>query len=335
MATIKEVALAAAVSTATVSRVLAQPERVARETRERVQRTIEDLGFHPNAAAQSLRTSKVSRILLMVPEISNPFYSDIIRGAEEAAREAAYSIVLGNTHYDPEVENLYSLMVTRREVDGVVFLGDKVPGGLTDLVNRLGAAAPIVNGCEYSSDLGVSSVHIDNVRAGFDVIAFLLGLGHRNIGIVAGPRDGSISRDRLRGAMDAVAQLAHGQLTVEHVNSFSIDEGFAATEALLVRATPTAIFCFSDELAMGAAEVFRQIGYKCPADVSLVGFDDIRFARFTNPPLTTVSQPSREIGRCSVQKLLSILARQPHEIENIVLPHKLVLRGSVTRPRSQ
>ena len=191
MTTIIQVAAVAGVSTATVSRVLSQPDRVALATRDRVLQVVEELGYRPNVAARSLRTLRAAKILLTVPDISNPFFATVIRGAEEAARDAGYAMVLGDTRHDPEVEDQYADMLSRREVDGLIFLGHRLPANLAPIVGaggaRKGAGAPIVNACEFSPDLPVPSVHIDNAAASSDGLEYLIGLGHRRIGIITGP----------------------------------------------------------------------------------------------------------------------------------------------------
>jgi LacI family repressor for deo operon, udp, cdd, tsx, nupC, and nupG len=203
MTTIIDVAAMAKVSTATVSRVLSRPERVAEPTRLRVLEVVRTLGYAPNVAARTLRTLRAAKILLTVPDISNPFFASVIRGAEEAARDAGYAVVVGDTRHDPEIEDQYAEMLSRREVDGLIFLGHRLPDSLQPLLARCGDAAPIVNGCEYSPGIGVPSVHIDNAAASGEAFEHLVALGHRDIGIITGPTISPISRDRLCGATPA------------------------------------------------------------------------------------------------------------------------------------
>ena len=334
MATIQDVARSAGVSTATVSRVLSAPDVVAEATRARVMAAVDALGYAPNVAAQSLRTLRTQKILVTVPDISNPFFSQVIRGVEEAAQAAGYSVLLGDTRHEPEREDQYGQMLRRKEADGLIFLGHRLPASLEEMVAALGDRAPIVNGCEFSPDLAVSSAHIDNARAAAEAMNHLYGLGHSRVGVVTGPLASPISRDRLDGAQAAAARHGHTAALVAATGDFSIESGLAQTMVLLdAKPRPTAIFCFSDEMAMGALEAFRRLGLRCPDHVSLVGFDDIRYAQHLDPPLTTVSQPMDRIGEEVVRLLVEILAGRATPRRHVTLAHELVVRSSTAAPR--
>ncbi len=334
MATIQDVARRARVSTATVSRVLSTPERVAEATRARVMAAVSDLGYAPNVAAKSLRTLRTGKILVTVPDISNPFFAKVIRGVEEAAQAAGYSVLLGDTRNEAEREELYGRMLRRKEADGLIFLGHRLPDSVAGLVDDLGPRAPVVNGCEYSPQLRVSSAHIDNEAAAAEAMAHLYGLGHLRVGVITGPLASPLSRDRLAGVRAAAA--AAGRLDDLQVatGDFSIESGLAQALTLLAAAAPpSAIFCFSDEMAMGALEAVRRQGLTCPADVSVVGFDDIRFAAHLDPPLTTVSQPMDRIGHETVRLLLAVLSGEAETVRSVTLPHALAVRASTARIR--
>jgi LacI family repressor for deo operon, udp, cdd, tsx, nupC, and nupG len=329
MATIKMVAEHAGVSTATVSRALSNPEIVVPETREKVRAAIEALGYAPNFAAKSLRQLRTSKIMVMVPDISNPFFSEVLRRAEDTAEQAGYSVLLGDTRDDEDREAQFADMLLRKEADGLIFLGRRIPPSLAAVVQAKGVRAPIVNGCDFSPDFGVSSVHIDNARATQEATALLQSMGHRHIGVIAGPIESNITRDRLAGAK---GQAASGRqptrLTVRH-GDYSIEAGARETERMLSGPDrPTAIFCFSDEMAVGALAACRARGLVCPDDLSLVGFDDIRYARYLDPPLTTVRQPMTQIGQTAVKLLLAIIHGTATKTEQITLDHELVVRGS-------
>lgn len=327
MPTIIEVAATAGVSTATVSRVLSQPERVAEQTRLRVLEVVQSLGYMPNVAARTLRTLRAAKILLTVPDISNPFFASVIRGAEEAARDSGYAVVVGDTGHDPTVEDQYAEMLSRREVDGLIFLGHRLPDSLAPLLSRQGAAAPIVNGCEYSPEIGVPSVHIDNAAASSDAVAHLIALGHRDIGVITGPPISPISRDRLSGALDAAARDGLRDRLLVRTGDYSASSAFEQARDLL-RHKVSAIFCFSDEMAMGAISAINEAGLSCPGEVSVVGFDDLPLARFFQPALTTIAQPKGMIGRRTVELLVDILRGTQSPASQVTLPHELVVRGS-------
>lgn len=337
MPTIHDVATRAEVSTATVSRVLSNPEMVADGTRRKVLRAIEQLGYSPNAAAKSLRTLATRKLLVTVPDIANPFFSLIIQGIEEAAVRAGYALVLGDTHHDPEREELYAQMLLRREADGLIFLGHSMAKSLKGWTNYQTPLAPIVNGCDYSPSFGVPSAHIDNAGAAADAMDHLYGLGHRQIGVITGPLASPLSRDRLRGVTTrAKKEGASRQLAIAN-GDFYIDSGIAAAAKLLAQAKPpTAIFCFNDEMAIGVLEYAARIGKSVPQELSVVGFDDIRFARYARPALTTISQPMVEIGRETVRLLLGVLQGTISKPVSLTLPHKLEIRASsAAAPRDQ
>jgi LacI family transcriptional regulator, repressor for deo operon, udp, cdd, tsx, nupC, and nupG len=330
---IADVAKAAGVSTATVSRALSKPESVSEPRRELVFRAAEALGYAPNYAAKSLRTTRSQRILMTVPDISNPFFSAIIRGAEQTAQAAGYAILIGDTCHDSNREEYYARMLARREADGLIYLGHRLAPSAAGIVARLGAAAPIVNGCEYEPDLNVSSVHIDNAVAAAEAMQHLYELGHRRIGVVTGSLLSPLSRDRLGGVHGAATGRGLADELLTRIGDFSIDSGNALTHELLDEVCPpTAIFCFSDEMAIGAIGALRERGLDCPRDISVVGFDDIRIASAYHPGLTTIRQPKELIGCKTVEILLSILAGNAEGGTSITLSHELVVRRSTAPP---
>jgi LacI family repressor for deo operon, udp, cdd, tsx, nupC, and nupG len=334
MPTIIDVAAGAGVSIATVSRVFSQPDRVADATRLRVLEVVETLGYVPNIAAQSLRTRRVAKILLTVPDISNPFFASVIRGVEEAARDAGYTVVVGDTRHAPEVEDRYAEMLSRREVDGLIFLDHRLPATLVPLLARKGVAAPIVNACECSDDLTVPSVHIDNAAASAEAIEHLVMLGHRAIGIVTGPAASPISRDRLAGARAAAHRHGIGEALRVVAGDYSAQSGCEQATALLAQGV-TAIACFNDEMALGAISAISAAGLSCPTDISVTGFDDLPFACYFNPPLTTIAQPKAVIGARAVDLLIGILRGNEEVARRITLPHELIVRRSTAPMRAR
>ena len=330
MTTVRDVAIAAGVSRATAARVIANPEMVAEATRLRVLKVIEELGYIRNSVAASLRTTRTGRIIVTVPDISNPFFSRVIRGVEEAAQKAGYAVLLGDTRDEREREEQYADMLNRKEADGIIFLGHRLPATLAKVLARDGCRAPIVNGCEFTPSLGVSSAHIDNAAASYEVMQALYDRGHRDVALVAGPADSPLTRDRLAGARRAAEDRGLAARLVVEAGDFSIESGRAAALALFARAVPpTAIFCFSDEMAIGVLAAARTAGISCPQAVSVVGFDDIQMARYVDPPLATVRQPMAEIGRKTVELLLDILTGREDEPTSATLPHEFVMRESL------
>src|SRR5262245_1912231 len=337
VANIYEVARHAGVSTATVSRVLSQPDVVSPDTRRKVLPAVEHLGYTPNAAAKNLRTLRTGKLLVTVPDLSNPFFSLILQGIEDSAQREGYAVLFGDTQHDEAREERYALMLKRKEADGLIFLGHRLPREAAAMVRSMAPrCAPVVNGCEFTPRLGIPSVHIDNAKASAEAMDYLYRLGHRHIGIVTGPLASPLSRDRLRGAT-ARAKLQKAERDFIVMNGdFSIESGAASAERLLGRREPpTAIFCFNDEMAMGAIETAKRRGLRVPVDLSVVGFDDIRFARCVDATLTTVAQPMRAIGEGTVRLLLEILNGDGEQApSSVTLPHTLTIRSSTAPPRT-
>jgi LacI family repressor for deo operon, udp, cdd, tsx, nupC, and nupG len=331
MATIKDVALKAGVSRATVSRVLMHPDIVSADTRAHVLKIVKKLGYAPNSVAASLRTTRTNKIIVTVPNIANSFFSSVIRGVEERAQQAGYSVLLGDTREDRAREEQYASMLLRHEADGLIFLGHRLPNVLHQLIEKEQGRAPIVNGCEFSPQLRVSSAHIDNSVAARMAMDTLYDLGHRDVLVLTGSLQSPLSRDRLDGARTAAKARGLLDRLLVMEGNFSMQSGKAKiTEFIRSGQQATAIFCFSDEMAIGAMAALKRGGIACPDQMSVVGFDDIPMSRFVDPPLTTVRQPMELIGRRTVDLLLDILMGRQTSPVSVTLPHKLVVRGSAS-----
>lgn len=324
---IREVAQAAKVSVATVSRTLQMPEVVAPRTRSRVLAAIDRLGYKPNAQARMLRTARTHVIVALVPDISNPFFAEVIRGIEQVAHHNGYSVLLGDTQHSRIREQAYSDLLATKQADGLITLLPHVPkiSGITHF--------PIVNACEYVKDKSVSSVYVDNVAAAREAVDYLMTLGHRKIAFVTGTMHSPISIDRDQGYEQAL--LAGGitrDRTLTATGDFTVESGVRAVEVLLAQQRRfTAVFCSNDEMAIGALRAIKSAGLRVPEDVSVVGFDDIRFARYMDPPLTTVAQPKGDLGREAMNMLLEILRGIGVPARKRILPTQLVIRGSTGR----
>jgi LacI family transcriptional regulator, repressor for deo operon, udp, cdd, tsx, nupC, and nupG len=321
---IREVATAAKVSVATVSRTLAMPDVVLPETRQRVHEAIRQLGYTPNVQARSLRTARTNVIVALVPDISNPFFAEVIHGIEQVALQNHYSVLLGNTQYNSEREQGYADLVSARQADGLITLLPHIPH-----ITSTGPP-PIVNACEYVLDPAITSVYVDNVAGARLAVEYLLTLGHKAIAFIAGPMNSPINLDRSRGyeaALSAAGIKRNRKLTVE--GDFSAEAGIRCTETLFAGGVAfTAIFCSSDEMAIGALRAIKSRGLRVPEDISVVGFDDIRYARYSDPPLTTIAQPMGDIGREAATLLIEILNDRDVPPRKRIMPTQLVVRGS-------
>lgn len=321
---IKEVAERAAVSVATVSRALNSPDVVSADTLQRIRDAIRELDYTPNAQASSLRTSRSRLLIALVPDIANPFFSEIIRGIEQVAKEHRYSVLLGDTGYEEASEDAYAEMIASRQADGLITLVPRIPRV------RIDGRLPVVNACEYVTDAAISKVHVDNVAAARNAVEYLVLLGHREIAFIRGREQSPITEDRERGyraALRAAGIEPSEQLTAG--GDFSVESGIRATELLFARKRGfTAIFCSNDEMALGAMNAAAACGVRVPDDLSIVGFDDIHMARHFTPPLTTIVQPTREIGQEAARMLLEILDDPDTPPRTRILPTQLIVRGS-------
>jgi LacI family repressor for deo operon, udp, cdd, tsx, nupC, and nupG len=330
VATIRRVAELAGVSTATVSRALAQPEKVTAATREKVMAAVTATGFVPNRQAVDFRRRATGNVILLVRDISNPFYLEIYRGVEEHAFANGYRVLMGDAGYDDQRIARYVEMVRNRQADGLILMTGHVPEAI-----RAARLPPMVISLELVEGVDLPIIAIDNRAAARMAVEHLIELGHTRIAHVTGPLNHVMPAQRHEGYRTAL--LAAGiepdpALTV--FADFHYESGRQAIDTLLARdAGFTAIFCSNDEMAVGAINGLRRRGLDVPTNVSVVGFDDIVFADASDPPLTTVRQPRREIGRASMAMMIGILAGRRDTSRRMILPVELVRRAS-TAPLS-
>ncbi|MGO1120609.1 LacI family DNA-binding transcriptional regulator [Rhodovibrionaceae bacterium A322] len=332
-ATIEDVARLADVSIATVSRVVHSPDKVAERTRLKVQEAIARSGYAPNVLARNLRRRSSGMILVLLPDIGNPFFSSILSGIESLARQAGYGVIIGNTDNRPDKEEVYLSYLRGNQADGVILLTGHLPHGAT--VADLPTLPPMVALSERVSGDVVPFVGIENVSAAQMATDHLLALGHRRIAHVKGPEGNILTDRRLQGyqqALQAAGIAPDAALVVP--GAFSIESGRQAVELLWQQSPrPTALFCASDEIAIGALLELTRKGVSVPQEVSVVGFDDIQFASCTTPPLTTLHQPREQMGQAAMSLLLELLAddrkggTRPARAP-VLLPAELVQRQS-------
>ena len=334
MVSIKDVARLAGVSTATVSRTLAEPDKVRAKTRDKVLSAVKQSGYVTNSLARSLRTRRNHSVVVLVPDITNSFFSSIIQGIEEVARTNGYRILLGDMQNDPDNARAYGDLCAQRQADGLICLGRTIPFAYNKSRKTLDPNwPPLVMACEYDDCIPIPGVRIDNAGAALDGVRYLGEQGHRHIAFINGPQDSPLCRDRLKGYRKGMAELGVRKTRdLVYGGDFTLDSGARAARALLdAREQPTAVFAANDAMAIGALQVFRQRGMQVPRDLSLMGFDDIKFAAYCDPPLTTVRQPRREIGALSMQIMVDLLAGEGVAPVSRELPHELVLRESVAQ----
>lgn len=333
-ARLADVARQAGVSPATASRALSRATSsstlVADATAARVRAVALSLGYRPDVAARRLRTRRSMSVLLVVRDIGNPFYLEVLRGVEAEARAAGYGVLMGNTEDDAARESEYVDMLLDGHADAMILMTGKSP------VSSGGEDAgdlPIVVALEPVEDRRYAGVHIDNRRAAREAVEHLLELGHRRVAHVSGPVPEPMSVLRRAGWSDALR--AAGLDAAEPVRGdYTLAGGErAAREALRRRPRPTALFVANDEMAWGAMRAARALGLDVPKDVSIVGFDDLAPSAAFDPPLTTVSQPRAAIGRHAMRLLLDRLGGEADDPPvTLVLPTVLVVRGSTAPP---
>lgn len=330
--TISNVADLAGVSIATVSRYLNHPARVRPDTRDRVQKAVKQLGYSPNGLAQSFRRGRTNIIMVVMPHAGCPFLGEVLTGVREGIA-GRYSIVIAEANLAHGSYEQVGAMLVSRQVDGLVLLATRPPfgTGLEDLGR--GRRLPIVIGCEaVSHELdSLPSVQIDNFAAAYEATRHLIDLGHKRIAFVGGPLDKLVTRDRERGFRVAMVEFGL-PVPDSYVQAVPLStDGGAAAAAELVRADPrpTATFCGNDEMALGALASFRSAGLRIPEDMSVMGFDDIRYAAISSPPLSTVAQPANAIGRRVAARIIGEIEGEPPSgpCEEI-LRYRLVIRQS-------
>jgi LacI family transcriptional regulator len=321
---IREVARHAGVSNATVSNVLNRPDVVAPATRQRVLAAIEELGFVRNESARQLRAGRSRVIAYVVLDAANPFFTDVARGVEDAAREAGLALFLCNSASDDGREREYLELLHEQRVEGILI----TPVDAERLTDR---GTPVVL-VDRESNGTYCSVAVDDVLGGELAVTHLIENGHRRIAMVGGPLSIQQVRDRREGAMRALANagLPADALTFLETKSLQVAEGRGAGERLVglpASRRPTAAFCANDLLALGLLQSMTQQGLKVPDDLAVVGYDDIEFAAAAAVPLTSVRQPREQLGRTAATLLLA--ENEPdHEHRHVKFQPELVVRAS-------
>ena len=326
--TIYDVATHADVSAMTVSRVLNSPAQVAVPTRERVEQAIEALGYVPNTLARGLRGS-TQTLALIIPDVSNPFFTNIVRGAEEVAWENGYTLFLGNTHGSTEVEGRYLRKFRGHGIDGLLIAPSGHETGIP-LASIRKRNIPFVLLDARVEGVGADIVLGDSEDGARLLTEHLLALGHRRVALVGGPADKSTAQERERGYRQALK--AHGlepDPSYIRTTDFSRAAGFGVTRDLLaLPQPPDALFAANNLLAVGAAEAVREAGLRIPQDVALACFEDLEFASALDPFLTVLAQPAREFGQLGMRFLLERIAEPSLAARERVLPPSLIVRRS-------
>lgn len=330
MVRIVDVAKKANVSTATVSRVISKPDTVREETINKVLKAIKELNYHPNVLARQLRRSETKTVIVVIPDISNPFFSKVLRGIENLAFNSGYQVLLGDAGNDHEQESRYLDMLRQKKADGMILLTAKMKA---ELVEEMANEFPVVLACEYIEGSSIPTISIDNVSSARKATEYLIQLGHRRIGTISGPLDSVLGQDRLKGFYQAMARY---RLSVDPVlvqeGNFNYESGFNLMKKFLaLNKMPTGVFAANDEMAFGAIKAIRTMDLKVPEDISVIGFDDIHFSSIFEPALTTISQPAFEMGSKAMELLIMLMDKKRIEKNQYILDDTLIERESCSK----
>lgn len=328
MATIKDVALRAGVSVTTVSHVINGTRFVSGDSRGRVEEAVRSLGYVPSAVARSLKHNATRILGMLIPNNSNPYFAEIIRGVEERCYAAGYNLILCNSNDDAGRQAAYLRVLTEKRVDGVVFVASGSEAGLVSPLADV--PMPLVVVDREVPAVAADLVEVDHGAGGELATRHLIGLGHAEVACISGPPHLSPSSQRRAGWKRALAAAGIARHEGDLVRGdFTPRGGYQAMEALLRRPhPPTAVFVCNDLMAIGALASAHEHGVDVPGRLSIVGFDDIELAAYAHPPLTTVAQPKLRIGTMAAELLLERIDGARREPRRVILDPELVVRAS-------
>lgn len=327
-ASIKDVAKEAGVSIATVSRVLNEIDVVNEETKKKVNDAIKKLGYRPNIVARSLKTQKTKTIGIVIPDISSQLYAEIVRGAEDVSNIYNYNVILCNTDVDTEKELEYLKVLREKMVDGIIYMSSSLEEEVINLIRELQIATVLVETNDKNNIF--PSVTMDNKKAAQEAVTYLIKKGNRKIAYIGAPTDivnaSALRYLGYRAALDENGLYEDRNLV--HFGGVKAKDGYEAMNNMLDRAKFDAVFCGSDELAMGVINSLRDNGIKVPDDVDVFGFDNIPTAAIFYPKITTIEQPMYDMGSVGMRILIKIINKQKVEQEHYVLDYRLIERDS-------
>jgi DNA-binding LacI/PurR family transcriptional regulator len=331
-ATMLDVARRAGVSYQTVSRVINNRPDVSDETRRKIQEIIDELGYHPSAAARSLVSSKTRALGLITADFSDYFFTQVIVGAEQEARKHGYFLMLSSTERNPADEPEYFRLLTEQRVEGILFArpSTELEHEESHIATLIEQGVPLVTTAYHASGQPLTVVDVDNVDGGYQAAHHLVEMGHRAIGMITGPANWRSVNERTHGyrlALEAVG-LDYDAALVEQ-GDWSYESGYRAMRVLLDRAPHlTAIFSQNDQMAIGAMSALHALGRRIPDEIAVVGFDDIPVAAYSQPRLTTIRQPMQEVGRVAARLLMELIDHPEAKTQEILMKPELMLRDS-------
>lgn len=329
---IVDVAKEANVSVATVSRVVNNIPLVNEETKERVLEAIKKTGYKPNAIARSLKIQKTNTLGIMIPDITNPFYTEMVRGAEDVSGIYNYNIILSNTDFDTEKEMNSLDVLVEKQCDGIIYVGKNLSPEIRDAL--IDAPSEIVLGCVPDDDNELSSVLVDNEQATYDLASECIRLGHEKSAVFYDElRDGYIIQKRLDGLKRAYAdkKLKLDEDLIYYGTQSVIGGYHMMEEALASGKEFTNVYCFNDQIALGAMRAAEDNGRLVPDEISICGFNNFWIAEWTRPEITTVAQPMYDIGAIATRMLIKMCEKEEKETKSVFVPYELLMRNSVKK----
>jgi DNA-binding LacI/PurR family transcriptional regulator len=329
----KDVARLAGVSTSTVSRVINSSIPVDEETRVKVEKAIKQINFKPNLVARGLRMKSANLIGIVVPELQHETFTSFIKYTEESAEAQGYNLVIGSTNTNPDTEERFIENLIRRNIDGIIFSRVSDKSRVLNLLDRTQIPSVIIDRSLERED--IPAVVMDNYGAGVMAAEHMLSLGHLRFACIAGPLDISINRDRLAGFRDTIGSRG-GRLDDKCIfeGNFKFESGGRGVDYLVdTGADFTALWAQNDYMAIGAMNRFIARGISVPADVSLMGLDNIEHSWMIKPALTTIAQPFQKMCENAVDLIIRMSRKEKLEKIRIVLDPELVIRETTSTPR--
>lgn len=334
IATIKDVAQKAGVSTTTVSHILNDTRFVSEKLRAKVYQAIEDLNYQPHGLARSLRKKRTKTVGMIVLDNSKPFFAEITRAIEDACYSHGYNVIICNSDGDVEKEANYVDLLIEKGVDGLAFISAGDDAEVIELLCKMNT--PWIIADRELPAMEVDTVIVDNYAGGRQATEYLISLGHEKIACISGPSQLSPSAQRSAGYKDAL-EAAGLPLNNEflQMGEFRAESGYQLCQSFLrLPNPPTALFVCNDLMAIGALCAAHEMAIKVPEELSIIGFDDIALAAMTIPRLTTVSQPKQDIGEIATKLLVERIQDKSLPTRKVVMQPKLIIRNSCSRPRS-
>ncbi len=338
--TIKDIARLAGVSHTTVSRALHDYPALADSTIRRIKEIAESTGYIPSAAARGLKTRRSFTLGVILSNIDDPYFSEILQGIEDELRDTGYSLFVAATHRNPQIEELIVRAMGEQRVDGVIVSSTQFNTNHSRMLQKIGVPVAVIN--NQAAELYRYSIYHDDEFGSRTITQHMIDLGHKHIGYLGNSLSGKTNEDRELGFINTMNDA--GLPVIRrwiHYEPYGIPEaGVAGGKYFLnLDSRPTAIVCFNDLMAIGLMHILQESGLSIPSDISISGFDDIALSNYTSPPLTTFHQPKKEIGAAAARMLLDMVDRSDDDLLEqpriLMLRGNLLIRGTTISPRQE